>query len=413
MNQEDSHNLEPPQILRNSNLSRKISDRLIKPCNIMTTFFVRRSVEKAFQLDEQPSDLTLNPTKAIASNAPYITSAVDDIMYMVNQIIDRTLATSQKEVVSNVIPSIARVLESDFIGMIQRKMRDESYPKAAVQGTLPPEHVILAFFVLVNNLDVAMDYIRRIIHSKTERSSADTLQSTTQTSTPTSITTLYPFEHDAVLVCTTLKTLQNGFDVKASELINDGIFVIFKNVVKPRLRPVLADAFRDVDYQMTPEDLDAIAREQEVADPDSDPVDGALQRYFERGWHALTKPIARILTAQNFERLLTTVIGYLSEVLEKRIWSYHGRLNGIGAVRLERDVASIISVVLRGARYSLREAFAKCTQICFVMNMEEDEWEEMHVQGASSSEVHKDNDIEWKIDTEERTRARAMVRSNG
>jgi len=404
---EDISVLRVPRLLLNSSLARKISDRLISPFNIMTTFFFRRSVEKAFQLDEQTSDLSLNLMKPINSNSPYITSAVDDVMYIVNQVVDRSLATSQKAVISIMIPTIARVLGSDFIGMIQRKMRDESYPKAAVQGALPSEHVILAFFVLINNLDVAMDYIRRIVHSRVGHSSTQAIQYGSKDSPTTSIASLFPFELDAVFVVTTLRSLQSSFEVKTAELINDGIFVVFKNVVKPRLRPMLADTFRDIDYKMTADELEALAREQEAEDPDGTAIDAVVQRHFERGWDALTKPIARILTERNFDRLLATIITYLGEVLEKRIWSYYGRLNGVGAVRLERDVARIVNIVIRGGRYSLRDAFVRCTQICLVMNMEEDEWEELQVEASTSA---NDSNVEWRIDAEERSRARAMVR---
>lgn len=406
---EETGSSKVPRLLLNSSLAKKISDRLISPFNIMTTFFFRRSVEKAFQLDEQPPDLSLNPTKPINSNSPYVTSAVDDVMYIVDQVVNRSLATSQKAVVAGVIPTIARVLGSDFIGMVQRKMRDESYPKAAVQGALPPEHIILAFFVLINNLDVAIDYIRRIVQSRVERSSAEAMQNGSGKSLATSIVSLFPFEHDALFVITTLNSLRSSFEVKTVELINDGIFVVFKNIVKPRLRPILADTFRDIDYQMTAGDLEALALEQEAEDPDGTAIDTAVQRHFERGWDALTKPIARILTERNFDSLLATMIAYLGEVLEKRIWSYYGRLNGVGAVRLERDIASIVNIVIRGGRYSLRDAFARCTQICLVINMEEDEWEELQVEASTSG---KDSNVHWEIDTEERSRARAMVRDN-
>jgi hypothetical protein len=69
-----------PDLLANSRLHRKIADALIEPFNTMTTFFFRRSVEKAFQMDESPFDLTLNPNKPLGSNPPFITSAVDDVM---------------------------------------------------------------------------------------------------------------------------------------------------------------------------------------------------------------------------------------------------------------------------------------------------------------------------------------------
>lgn len=132
------HGLVMPQFLVNSNLQRKVASHLIEPFNIMTTFFFRRSVEKAFQLDESPPDLTLNPNKPLGSSPPFVTSAIDDVMYIVNQVCQRTLATSQRAVVASVIPTVSRVLGSDFIGMTQRKMRDESYPQPIRAGELPP-----------------------------------------------------------------------------------------------------------------------------------------------------------------------------------------------------------------------------------------------------------------------------------
>ena len=395
-----------PPLLENSSLRRKVTDRLITPFNVMTTFFFRRSVEKAFQLDEQPSDLSLNPKQSIPSDPPYITSAVDDVMYIVNQVVERSLATSQKAVISSVIPTLARVLGSDFIGMIQRKMRDESYPKATIQGAPPPEQTIIAFLVLMNNLDVATDYVKRIVQSRVETNSSTASANNSGSTLSGSLTSIFPLEHDAVIVANSLRSLQSTFEGKTSELISDGVVVLFKNVVKPRLRPVLADAFRDTDYQLTQQELEDLSREAEAEGGEGISPDTAVQYHFQRGWDILTKPLIRILTERNYDRLLGAIISYLSEVLEKRIWSYYERLDDLGAVRLERDIASVVSIVVRGGRYGLRDSFARCTQICLVMNMETDEWEELEAASTESN----DDGIDWKIDHDERTRARGMVR---
>jgi len=397
-----------PPLLINSSLNKKISDRLISPFNIMTTFFFRRSVEKAFQLDEQPAGLSLNLNKPLSSNPPQITSAVDDVMYIVKEVIHRSLTTSQRGVVASVVPTVARVLGSDFVGMIQRKMRDESYPKAAIQGALPPEHIIVAFLVLINNLDVATDYVQRIVQSLVQASPELSASNGEGKGVPsTSVTELYPFNHDAVFVTNALRSLQHSFEAKTSELINDGIYVVFKNVMKPRLRPILADAFRDMDYSMTEQELEDLGRDPDGEDDTGSLSEDAVQQRFQRGWEALTKPIARILTDHNFDKLLSIIISYLSEILEKRIWGYYGRVNELGAVRLERDVAGIVSIVVKGGRYGLRDIFSRCTQICLVMNMEDDEWEEL--KAAQSGAGNDGSD--WKIDGEERSRAKAMVKA--
>jgi len=391
-----------PSLLSSSNLNLKITNRLIDPFNSMTTFFFRRSVEKAFQLDEAPADLSLNINKPLPSNAPYLTSAVDDVMYVVNNVLQRALATSQRAVVSSVVPTIARVLGSDFVGMIQRKMRDESYPKGAVQGALPPEDKIIAFLVLLNNLDVATDYTKRIVQSRIDSSSSEPMSGDSP-STP--LTDLFPFDHDAVFVTNALRGLENSFQGKTFELIGDGINVVFGNVIKPRLRPILADAFRDVDYLLSSEDLASLSHGQ---DPDES-IDGMpedlVKDRFSQGWESLIRPFSRLLTARNFDKLLTTTVLYLSKLVEKRIWSYYGRANELGAVRLERDVAGIVGIVVKGGRYGLRDAFLRSTQICLVMNMEEEEWDELQ-------SVQNGEDVQWKLDSNERERARAMVRDS-
>ncbi|KAL8841921.1 MAG: hypothetical protein Q9170_000701 [Blastenia crenularia] len=414
MDETASHKVEDailtiPHLIQTSRLSTKVADRLIAPVTVMTTFILRRSVERAFQLDEQPSGLSLNPSKTLSSNPPYISSAVDDVMYIVDQVVERSLATSQRLIVSTVIPSVARVLDSDFIGMIQRKMRDESYPKAASQNALPPEGTILAFLVLINDLDVTSDYVRRIVQSRVDVSQDISSSGGGADTTLKSLDSLFPFQDDALHARNTLKSLQQSFEAKASELISDGIYVVFKNVVKPRLRLLLSDAFRDIDYQLSESELDEAHQYPLESDEGiGQGPDDTVQYHFQRGWEALTKPISRLFTDRNFERLLLTIISYLAEVLEKRIWSYYGRINGLGAVRLERDIANLANVVIRGGRYGLRDAFMRCYQICFVMNMEEDEWSETQTLNPTAVE---ESGLDWKLDREERLRARSIVQN--
>lgn len=381
-----------PQFLATSNLHKKVTSHLIEPVNAMTTFFFRRSVEKAFQLDEAPSDLTLNPTKPLGSNPPFITSAVDDVMYIVNQVLQRTLATSQRAVVSSVVPTVGSILGSDFVGMIQRKMRDESYPKPVIQGGLPPEDKVIAFLILLNNLDIANDYIKRIVQQQ-----IGSHQQANGEAAKSQLHNLFPFGHDATFVENTLKAMEKSFGSKSGDLLNDGITVLFTNVLKPRIRPILAEAFRDIDYAPEP---DADDTEEEDDEDDADLV----KSRFDRGWGVVIRPIKRILTAPNFDRLLTFALNYLASALEKRIRSYYGRVNELGAVRLERDVAGIITAAVAGGKYGLRDAFTKCTQMTLIMNMEDDEWDEVVHDSSGES------GIPWVLDVEERKRVRAIVK---
>lgn len=384
-------------VLVKSNLYRKVANKLTTPHNAMTTFFFRRSVEKAFQLDEYPRGLSLSMDRPLEGNAPYIILAVDDVMYIVDTVIQRSLSTSQRDVIASVVPTTGRVLGSDFIGMIQRKMRDESYPRSVVQGALPPEDKIIQFTVLINSLGVANEYLSRIMAG---RVSVDQQGQSSRVTLRDPLKGSFPFEPDVAFVANALHTLETTFIAKSSELLNEGIQVLFNQVVKLRLRPVLSDTFRDADYTLSEEDAAEIAR---LNDESGDRVVDQVCRRFEHGWDQLTKPIARLMTARTYGSLLDMTARHLSRVLEKRVLSYGGRMTAYGATRAERDVTGIVDAVSKGD-YGVRDAFARVTQLLMVANMEQDEWEEEMLLEAGQG-----GGIEWILTDEERRRARNLV----
>lgn len=384
-----------PEVLIKSALYRKVSGKLIDPYNVMTTFFFRRSVEKAFQLDEYPPGLSLSLNKSIEGNAPFIILAVDDVMYIVNAVIQKSISTSQRDIIASCVPTVGRVLENDFVGMVQRKMRDESYPKPVVQGGFPPEDKIIQFIVLINSLDMANEYLKRIIQGRL--GTTDGAVNGAAAHGP--LKDSFPFERDVVFVANALSTMESAFTSKTTELLNEGIQVLFNLVVKARLRPVLSDTFRDVDYTLMEDEIMEMARQ---ADEDEDEILEQVPRRFEHGWDQLMKPIARIMTPSAFNNLLDLTARYLSKVLEKRILSYTGRTNPYGAIRIERDFTAIINTVSRGD-YTIRDVFAKVSQLLMVANMEDDEWEEI-------IELDGDDGIDWVLTEDERKKARGLVR---
>lgn len=410
--EDDDRRFALPGFLQESSLARKINDRLVAPFNAMTTFFFRRSVEKAFQLDEPPSGLNLSMQKPLQADPPHITSAVDDIMYIVNKVLQQSLATSQETVVTNVVPTLSRVLGSDFIGMTQRKMRDECYPRAAVQGGQPPEQTIISFLVQINNLDLGVDYIRRIVQNNTGSKQPLTAISDSTAHRTDLVTdhlrSLFPSPGSALRVAQTLHSLATSFESKVNDLLSDGNQVIFNNVIKHRLRPILADAFRDIEYQ-PPHDSTSTDHHDDYED---NPNKELVRPRFTAGWSDLLSPLARILTQSAFDRLLTVTIAYLVRLLEKRLWSYQGRINPLGAARLERDISGLVSAAVdvgygpgshAPGRYRHRETFARCVQMTLVMSMDEDEWDEVLAGGEAAEVVDR-------LSREERVRVRAMVR---
>ncbi|KAK3940097.1 COG4 transport protein-domain-containing protein [Diplogelasinospora grovesii] len=354
-----------PDVLIKSNLSQKVFTKLTTPYNIMMTFFFRRSVEKAFQLNESPSGL---------ASPPYIISAVDDVMYIVN--------APSGGVIDQVIPIISSVLGSNFVGMIQRKMGDESSPRAIVQGRFPPEDKIIAFIVLINSLDMANE------------GAAATANGTaiTTASVPPSLRDSFPFQNDIKEVATRLRSLYSSFSSKATELLNEGLQVLFNQVIKPRLRPLLTDTFCDVNYTLSEEELVELAAQR---DEEEDKIRELAARRFEHGGDTLMRPIAR-----TFAIVLNVAARHLAHVLEKRVLGYTGRTTAYGVIRMERDFGSIVAAVSKGGHHAVREVFSKTTQLLMVANMDDEEWEELEAGDG----------IVWALSKDEMVKARNLVR---
>lgn len=390
---EEAADIVMPAFLLHASLTKKIEDRLVTPFNTMTTFFFRRSVEKAFQLDEAPSDLTLNPRQSLQSQPPHVSSAVEDIMYITNKILQQTLATSQVSVITSIIPTIARIMGSDFLGMEQRKMRDEYYPRPVVQGALPAESTIIGFIVLINNIDIASTYINQMITARLDEAAQPSLSQ------------LFPAPSECEAVKSTLQTFATSFSDKTKDLLEEGILLLFKNVMQPRLQATLRDTFRDIEYNLDPVSLSALAEALGHDPNDLTSFQNIVPSRFAHGWDALTRPISRLMTESTYSTLLTHTATFLSKVLERKVWSYSGRVNQAGATRLEHDINAIVKVVVAQGQkttWRLREIFLRCAQICMVINMDEEEWDELVREGGAM-------EVADKLKPDERKKAREML----
>jgi len=177
---------------------------------------------------------------------------------MVNNLLQCALHTSQRALVSNTISTVGRVLRSDFVSMIQHKIQVESYGKSSsgIRGGPVTDDKILNFLTLLNNQDVALDYTHQLISTFVNASSdiprADRDPGMDASSdSAVLLEDLYPFQTRLAIVRDALTGIEAAFKRKSGELTDDGIMVFLIKVVKPKLRPLLAEAFRDVEYLMS------------------------------------------------------------------------------------------------------------------------------------------------------------------
>ncbi|KAF4434794.1 conserved oligomeric golgi complex component 4 [Fusarium acutatum] len=323
----------------------------------MATFLFRRSGEKAFDMDTAPSGLSLS--KPYDGSPPFMLQAVDDIMYVVDNLLQHVLSRGNREIAVSVTLAISRVHEADFIGIIHRLMRDECYPKPPAQGGFPPGEKVISFIVLMNSLDLAKEYLERVASSRgyaSETQRAGVAAPTTQT-----LRDSLTFYRDAESVANAFHTMNGALSAKTKELLNDGIRALFDEVLWPRIRLVLTTSFQDAVYEVSErESLD----EEDV---DRETMEQVSTR-FEGEWLALTRPLKRIMTPRTYAALTSLAANKLATVLEKRAWGFSGRVTALGSLRSESDFSGIMSTVSQGD-YTLREPFARLQEILAIANM--------------------------------------------
>lgn len=145
--QYDAPSVEIPRFVLDASLSTKMT-RLRGSFESLETFFFRRSVEKAFQLDEPSSQ----------SSGPPTTSVVDDVMFVLHKVLDRAMGTGDAELIKTICANSRRILDLDFAGVIKRRATMDSQRTLLGSGRgedLGKVERVRAFVSGLNNLDIS------------------------------------------------------------------------------------------------------------------------------------------------------------------------------------------------------------------------------------------------------------------
>lgn len=354
----------PPQFLLDSNFNKKLTTKL-SPCfEQMALFVSRRSVEKAFQLEELP-DLMAKSTP----DSPLVSSVVHDVMLVFSSLVNQTLNTGEMTLIKTVISGIRRVLESDYVGFVQRKLRDGAPRQTPIRTATPPpnsntkslaglpnseDRKLRTFMVNLNGLTTISSYVEQVV-DPLHYYYDDNL----------------PFGDDATEAKNIMNSLSTSFKGRCIEIANDGLRTIFNFVLKPKLTTLFNTITKLADYLTNNEGEEDLSEK------------------FTIGWKELMKEFANILTPENYTRLVSLAAQSLSKALERWVWSLEGKVNELGAIRLDRDVGRIITTLSQ--QYHFREKFVRVAQIVTVIGLDDSEDEES---------------VAWALTEDERVKAR-------
>ncbi|KAM0788201.1 hypothetical protein ACM66B_001360 [Microbotryomycetes sp. NB124-2] len=337
------------EMVEKSELGRALSAHLKNIYHPLEAWYLRSTIEKAHQMDELDT---------LAQ--PPLSSSLDDTFYILKKTVYRVLSTSSIETVVSMFKDIRQIVERD-VADVWRMRLDGAFKDVGNVGGVGrareeekerrEREARAQFMVYLNNLDTAAEYAVRLVD---EVLAGETLQ-------------------DAFFLETELERAKIGIlQVKSTEdkfrgVLKAGLDHLFNQLLRPKLRPLLTDMYKDVSYVL---DEDAYA-EAEYRDE--------VRKRFVRSWEVLLGGYKDQLTPSNFNLFFATAVNVLVRPWEGIVRNM--KFTELGALRLDRDIRSILSYLSSQSSFasgSLRESFSRLQQIATLLTLDSpDEAEEV------------------------------------
>lgn len=400
-------------------------------------YFMRRSVERAFQLE------TTTQHEDETGLSYGVSSCVDDVMFILRKVTSRTVASGSPRLVTAMFGTCRRILEQDYAGVLGRRMQESQEKRQApkppvVGGPGGAARAAAAaelerrdretYVDLLNGLGLGIGYVGKICdeHRRSpevlrHKAVQDAQIAPTPAKSPAEELkmalelTMAAHPYDDILKA--IDSL-DSFKDRLNGGLEEGINLIYNVYVKHRIRPTLNDTFGSTTYTPTQQQFEDLTTDA-AAD---------LARRFAKSWDAMlgsfrprrvkATSIAeeassaylssvtpaggsagrssqaqsqsqRGLSPKAYELLLRLVSRALVRVLEKRLIAL--RCNELGAIRLDRDVSAIVARVVLEAEYlprvvvgkagteavsaeaTLRARFDRCREVCSVLTWDGDD----------------------------------------
>ncbi|KAG9452153.1 hypothetical protein H6P81_005057 [Aristolochia fimbriata] len=307
---------------RSGSFSRVVQD-LTGFYVILEEFFMVENVRKAIKIDELVAD-------------SLTTSMVDDVFYVLQSCCRRAISTSNINSVLAVLSASINLLSNEYHEALQQKMREPNLGAKLFLGGVGVQKTGTEIATALNNMDVSSEYVLKL-KQEIEEQCAEVFASTT--------------DREKVKSCVSeLGEMSNGF----KQILNAGMEQLVSTVT-PRIRPVL-DSVGTVSYELS----EAEYAENEVNDP-----------WVQKLLHAVETNAAwlqPVMTPNNYDLFVHLVIDFIVKRLE--VIMMQKRFSQLGGLQLDRDARALVSHFSAMATRTVRDKFARLTQIATILNLE-------------------------------------------
>ncbi|MBA0711096.1 hypothetical protein Golax_010325 [Gossypium laxum] len=290
---------------------------------ILEGFFMVENVRKAIGIDELvPDSLT--------------TSMVDDVFYVLQSCLRRAISTSNISSVVAVLSGASSLLNNEYYEALQLKVREPNLGPKLFLGGVGVQKTGTEIATALNNIDLSSEYVLKLKH-EIEEQCAEVFPA--------------PTEREKVKSCLSeLADLSNTF----KQAQNAGMEQLAATVT-PQIRPVL-DSVATISYELSESEY----AENEVNDP-----------WVQRLLHAFEINVAwlqPLMTTNNYDSFVHLVIDFIVKRLE--VIMMQKRFSQLGGLQLDRDTRALVSHFSGMTQRTVRDKFARLTQMATILNFE-------------------------------------------
>lgn len=329
------------QTIKNSDLSQ-LKHELLSHYLRLEQYFMEESINKAVAMDFMDS-------------SQQTSSMVDDTFFIVRKCIRRSISSGNLDGICVLINTACRVLENDFCDVLRTKLK-QGYPSGYLdltqaynvlqtiqQGRLQSgdtEQSRIAFIVALNNADSCIEYVDALCDG--------VLKEIEQALPP-----MNSNEQGKLESCLSgLSSVTSNL----KDILEYGVQQLRSSVIKPRVNPWV-DAFLTINHQFTEEELSQYEAGETFVQTLIMNLESLLSSFKEQ------------LSSSNFDAFVSALTTEVTQRLEKVILK--STFNNLGGLVLDKEVRSLASYITAATSWSVRDKFARLTQIATVLNLEQ------------------------------------------
>lgn len=328
-------------IVNNSELAHGMQE-LLGAYLALERYFLEESVNKALGMD------ALDPDQQTSS-------MIDDVFFIVQKCIRRAMSSWSIDGVCAVVNMACGILEGEFANRLRNRLR-QGYPAgyldlaqaySALQTSIQhgrlqtsdTEYARLMFLAYLNNTDVSTEYVETLCKSL-----------------GIEIDATFPNmqRKDRGKIDSCLSSLK-GVILILRGVIDYGLEQLRVSAVKPRVTPWV-DAFLSMDHHINEDELLGYETDEPFVQTLVTNLEGLLQGF--KG----------SLTTSNYDALIGLLTAEVTARLEKVVLK--STFNRAGGLILDKEIRSLASYLAAATSWSVRDKFARLTQIATILSIE-------------------------------------------